>query len=290
MSDFRPRLKGNKKKAFLNLTKKENRILIVGDPHEPFCLDGYLKFCKETYKNYNCNKIIIIGDIIDNHYSSFHEVSDGAKGGKFELEDAIDKIAKWYKAFPDADVTLGNHDRIIVRKAQTSNIPSKWIKEFKDVRVINTLQLMGKIGTDHYFSIIKEFDAWPKLSNEDMRVIKDSIPQIEHIIFVFIENEYISNDSYTESTKDSEGNYNTVFKTTYSLSAEFQIYDLSREQMVWNNIMYNEAVKTQERAEDSSIGVVVGDIMSGVFVEIDREDVLEEIYEKFAEDLIKLEN
>jgi metallophosphoesterase superfamily enzyme len=133
MSDFRPRLKGNTKKAFLNLTKKENRILIVGDPHEPFCLSGYLKFCKETYKNYNCNKVVIIGDIIDNHYSSFHEVSDGAKGGKFELEDAIDKIAKWYKAFPDADVTLGNHDRIIVRKAQTSNIPSKWIKEYKEV-------------------------------------------------------------------------------------------------------------------------------------------------------------
>jgi metallophosphoesterase superfamily enzyme len=54
-------------------------------------------------------------------------------GGKYELEKAIDKLAKWYKAFPDADVTLGNHDRIIIRKAQTSNIPSMWIKEFGEV-------------------------------------------------------------------------------------------------------------------------------------------------------------
>ena len=28
---------------------------------------------------------------------------------------------------------LGNHDRIIIRKAQSSNIPSKWIKEFAEV-------------------------------------------------------------------------------------------------------------------------------------------------------------
>jgi hypothetical protein len=163
------------------------------------------------------------------------------------------------------------------------------IKELKDVRVSNTLQLMGKIGTDNYYSIMKEYDSEPMLSNQDMRVIKESIPEIEYIIFVFIENEHISNDSYTENTADSEGKYKTVFKTTYSLAAEFQIYDLSREQLVWNNIMYNEAVKTEDRTEDSSIGVVVGDIMSGVFVTIDREDVLEEIYEELADGLAEIQ-
>ena len=133
MKDFRPRLKGNKLSAFKNITKKENRILVIGDLHEPFCLDGYLQFCKETYKNYNCNKVVFIGDVIDNHYSSYHESDANGLGGKAELDYAVKKLKKWYKAFPDADVTLGNHDRIIIRKAQTSNIPSKWIKEYKDV-------------------------------------------------------------------------------------------------------------------------------------------------------------
>jgi predicted transcriptional regulator len=170
-----------------------------------------------------------------------------------------------------------------------SHLSTIMIKELKDVRVSNTLQLMGKIGTDNYYSIMKEYDSEPMLSNQDMRVIKESIPEIEYIIFVFIENEHISNDSYTENTADSEGKYKTVFKTTYSLAAEFQIYDLSREQLVWNNIMYNEAVKTEDRTEDSSIGVVVGDIMSGVFVTIDREDVLEEIYEELADGLAEIQ-
>ena len=130
---YRPRLRDSVKKMFLNMTKEESRILVIGDLHEPFCLDGYLDFCKETYAKYNCNKVVFIGDVIDSSYSSYHETDADGMGGADELEFAIKKLSKWYKAFPDADVTLGNHDRIIIRKAQSSNIPSKWIKEFGEV-------------------------------------------------------------------------------------------------------------------------------------------------------------
>jgi hypothetical protein len=87
--DFRPRLKGNKLAAFNNITQKERRILIVGDIHAPFSLDGYLDFCKETYAIYNCNQVIFIGDIIDNHYSSFHTTDPDGMGGGDELDLAI---------------------------------------------------------------------------------------------------------------------------------------------------------------------------------------------------------
>lgn len=112
---------------------KDRRILIIGDLHEPFCLDGYLEFCKETYKRYDCNQVVFIGDIIDNHYSSYHESDADGMGGGQELDLAIERIAKWYEAFPKADVIIGNHDRIIMRKAQSSQVPRKWIKEYKDV-------------------------------------------------------------------------------------------------------------------------------------------------------------
>ena len=55
--DFRPRLKGNKKKAYLNITKDETRVLVIGDLHEPFCKKGYLEFCKKVYAENNCNKV-----------------------------------------------------------------------------------------------------------------------------------------------------------------------------------------------------------------------------------------
>jgi hypothetical protein len=106
MGDFRPRLRGQLKSAFMNLTKDETRTLVIGDLHEPFCLDGYLKFCKETYEKYNCNNVVFIGDVIDNHYSSYHETDADGMGGKYELDDAVKRLSKWYKAFPNAYVTL----------------------------------------------------------------------------------------------------------------------------------------------------------------------------------------
>ena len=134
MTGYRPRLTKEEQHYLQNFRDSQNEnILVIGDLHEPFCLDGYLDFCKEVYIKHRCNKVVFIGDIIDSHYSSFHETSADGLGGADELELAIKKIAKWYEAFPVADVTLGNHDRIIIRKAQTSNIPNKWIKEFSEV-------------------------------------------------------------------------------------------------------------------------------------------------------------
>ena len=130
---MRPRLSGNKLKAYENITKEERRILVIGDLHCPFELDGYFDFCKETYANYNCNQVIFIGDIIDNHAFSYHEPDpDGMSAGD-ELEVAIEDVKKWYNTFPDADVLVGNHDRMAARKAMTGGIPKVWIKSYNDV-------------------------------------------------------------------------------------------------------------------------------------------------------------
>ena len=81
-SDFRPRLKGNTKAAYDNFTKKERRILVIGDIHAPFTLEGYLEFCQDVYARYNLNQVVFIGDILDNHYSSYHETDPSGLSGK----------------------------------------------------------------------------------------------------------------------------------------------------------------------------------------------------------------
>lgn len=130
---MRPRLHGNKLKAFEHLTAPERRILVIGDLHCPFDLDGYLELCIETYSKYNCNQVIFIGDIIDNHYSSYHESDPNGMGGGEELDHAIKKVKRWSDAFPMADVIIGNHDRIIMRKAFSSAIPKEWVKSYNEV-------------------------------------------------------------------------------------------------------------------------------------------------------------
>ena len=130
---MRPRLNGKLLKAYENLIKEERRILVIGDIHAPFELDGYFEFCQESYAKYNCNQVIFIGDIIDNHYASFHSTDPDGMGGGDELDYAINDIQKWIKAFPHADVCIGNHDRIIARKGFDSQIPKRWIKSYNDV-------------------------------------------------------------------------------------------------------------------------------------------------------------
>lgn len=130
---MRPRIHGKKKVAYNFINSKERRILVIGDIHAPFSLDGYFEHCKEMYARYNCNQVIFIGDIIDNHYSSFHATDPDGMGGGDELDFAIDRIKKWADEFPIADVMIGNHDRIIMRKAFDSQIPSRWIKSYNEV-------------------------------------------------------------------------------------------------------------------------------------------------------------
>ena len=113
--------------------KQVENILIIGDLHLPFEKPGYFEFCKEKYKAFNCNKVVFIGDIIDNHYSSYHEVDTDAYGAKYELEQVIEKVKRWVEEFPIADVCTGNHDQLIARKAQSGGIPEAWIRSYSEV-------------------------------------------------------------------------------------------------------------------------------------------------------------
>ena len=134
MGTNRFRLKPHEIDVLMKMRSEQvNNVLVIGDLHEPFCLPEYLDFCKEQYDKYNCNEVVFIGDIIDNHYSSYHETDADGMGGKDELELAVSRIQRWYNVFKKATVVIGNHDRIIMRKAQTSAIPSKWIKSYKEV-------------------------------------------------------------------------------------------------------------------------------------------------------------
>ena len=164
----RPRLSGNKLKAFKHITKKEVRVLIIGDLHEPFCLDSYLEHCINTYNNYNCNRVVFIGDVIDNHYSSFHESDPDGYGAGEELERAIDRLQRWYKAFPEADVTIGNHDRLIRRKAFTGGIPKAWIKEYSEVLKTPKWNFTDRVVIDGVQYIHGESGKAIKKTKDDM--------------------------------------------------------------------------------------------------------------------------
>jgi predicted phosphodiesterase len=140
-----------------------SKILIIGDIHEPFCKEGYLEHCKQVYKQFNCNKVVFIGDIIDSHFSSFHNTDPDGLSALEELNASIKKLARWYKAFPKATVIIGNHDRIVYRKAFASGISSKWIKEYKEVLRVEGWQFVTEAQIDNVIYVHGEgMQAFPK--------------------------------------------------------------------------------------------------------------------------------
>lgn len=116
-----------------NPIEKIRNVLVIGDPHIPFIKEGYLQFCKSIYEKYNCSKVIIIGDLLDNHAGSFHESDpDGMSAGD-ELSVSEKMIYEMYAMFPNALVCLGNHDLIPDRKAFSAGISKKWIKRIDEI-------------------------------------------------------------------------------------------------------------------------------------------------------------
>jgi hypothetical protein len=113
--------------------KTEIRKLLIGDIHEPFAKDGYLQHCIETHNRFNCNEVVFMGDIVDNHYSSFHPTDPDGYGAGEELDRARGKIQQWYQAFPEAKVVWGNHDLLPTRKAFAGGLSGQWVKTFNEV-------------------------------------------------------------------------------------------------------------------------------------------------------------
>ena len=110
-----------------------SRVLVIPDLHNPCCRKGALPFCKDLRRKYKTTKTVFIGDVTDWHAISFHAKHPEMPGPKDEHELALKCIAKWYKAFPNATVILGNHDRRVIRLAESVNIPAKFIRNYKEI-------------------------------------------------------------------------------------------------------------------------------------------------------------
>ena len=108
------------------------RVLAIGDLHLRWERLGYFNFCSDICEEYNCDKIMFMGDVVESHGVSFHIRHPNAPGSLKEYEQTKKAVARWYKRFPKAVVTIGNHDERLIRLAHTVGIPESRLKSFED--------------------------------------------------------------------------------------------------------------------------------------------------------------
>ena len=135
-------------RIYQSLDKSKN-ILIIGDTHLPYEHEGYLDFCIEQYKKWNCDTVIHIGDLIDSHATSRHPSMPDAYSPGDELQYTIRKLRSWYAAFPNMKVCIGNHDIRSYKLAAENGVASKWMRGFAEVLEVPTWEFQEEFEVNN---------------------------------------------------------------------------------------------------------------------------------------------
>lgn len=110
---------------------KSHRVLVIGDIHAPFSHRYYLDFLCDTYRAWQCDTVVCIGDEVDFHALSKYPQDPNGYGAGDELINAIAALRPYYEAFPHVQVVTSNHTARPLRKAFEAGIPAQFIKDYK---------------------------------------------------------------------------------------------------------------------------------------------------------------
>ncbi len=110
-----------------------SKVLVISDTQIPFDHTDTLPFLKAVAKKYKVDRVVQIGDLIDNYSLSFYDHDPEAMSAGDELKATVFRLKSYYKAFPKVDVLYGNHDIRLYRKALQAGIPKNCIKTLAEI-------------------------------------------------------------------------------------------------------------------------------------------------------------
>lgn len=110
-----------------------SNVLVVPDLHLPVAHRHALDFCVDVYNKYDCDKVVFIGDIIDHHAISFHDKNPSCPSAADEYAQVKVDLHQWRDTFPEAVVTIGNHDRRPSRLSAKVGVPEMYLKPYGEV-------------------------------------------------------------------------------------------------------------------------------------------------------------
>ncbi len=93
-------------------------------------LDSYPFWLKTIYEQWSCDRVVMIGDLVDWASISYHPKAPSLKNSEFEFEQAMEQVQTLYKLFPKADWLIGNHDALSERQALDCGLPTLVLKDY----------------------------------------------------------------------------------------------------------------------------------------------------------------
>ena len=109
------------------------RILVISDTHAPYQHPDTIRFLKAIKDKYDPDRVIHIGDEVDNHAMSFHPSDASLYSAGDELKAAREVIWQIEELYPNVTVIESNHGSLAYRKAKVAGIPKEMIRPYKKV-------------------------------------------------------------------------------------------------------------------------------------------------------------
>ena len=112
---------------------KNQRLLVLGDLHFPYCHADTFAFIKAIQKKYSPDKVVSIGDEADLHSISFHDHNPNLFSPGDELGRAKDCIKLLEEIFPEMDILESNHGSLFYRKQVNAKLPREIFKDYNAI-------------------------------------------------------------------------------------------------------------------------------------------------------------
>jgi hypothetical protein len=112
---------------------KNSRVLVISDTHCPYHHQDTVKFLKAIKDKYDPDRVIHIGDEIDNHAMSFHPSDQSLYSAGDELKAAREAIWQIEELYPKVEVMESNHGSMAYRKAMVAGIPKEILRPYHTV-------------------------------------------------------------------------------------------------------------------------------------------------------------
>jgi len=110
-----------------------SNVLAIGDTHAPAMKKGYPQWCRDIYDAWDCDTVVMMGDLVDNCALSFHLKKPCLKDPNREWDRALEQIEEITTLFPEAHLLIGNHDALPYRLCDELGIPTDMMKSFGDM-------------------------------------------------------------------------------------------------------------------------------------------------------------
>lgn len=116
----------------MKLRMNEYRVLVIPDLQIPFHHKDAFNFLSAVCLTFGCDRVVSIGDEVDQYNLSRYDKDPDAMGAGDEYEVAMSYLEELYQIFPEVDAVHSNHLDRVAKRALGAGIPKAYLKDLKE--------------------------------------------------------------------------------------------------------------------------------------------------------------